>query len=159
MKTKFSLAVALSHGAEFILMDEPTSGLDPVFRSELLDVMYGVMQDEKVSILFSTHITSDLERIADHITFINGGKIVFSDTKDAVMESHALVRGRADDIDRDTREMLIGYRVSDEMFEGLTDRVDDMKRLFGGAAVFEPASLDDIMLYTVKGRNYAQARQ
>jgi ABC-2 type transport system ATP-binding protein len=85
MKTKFSLSIALSHGAELIIMDEPTSGLDPVFRSELLDVLYGIIQEGKVSILFSTHITSDLERIADYITFLNNGRVVFSETKDAAM--------------------------------------------------------------------------
>ena len=75
---KFSLAVALSHNADFIILDEPTSGLDPVFRRELLEVFSELIQDERKSILFSTHITSDLERIADYITFINDGIIVFS---------------------------------------------------------------------------------
>ena len=75
---KFSLAIALSHNAELIIMDEPTAGLDPVFRSELLDILYNIIQDENVSIFFSTHITTDLEKIADYITFINKGKLVFS---------------------------------------------------------------------------------
>lgn len=78
MVMKAAIAIALSHHADLIIMDEPTSGLDPVFRRELLDLLYQLLQGEKKSILFSTHITSDLERRADYITFINHGKIVFS---------------------------------------------------------------------------------
>jgi len=158
MKTKFSLSIALSHGAELIIMDEPPSGLDPVFRSELLDVLYGIIQEGKVSILFSTHITSDLERIADYITFLNNGRVVFSETKDAAMERYALVRAPAAHIDRDTEELLVGYRISGDIVEGLTHRSEEVARLFGRNAVVEPASLDDIMLNTVKGKNYAAAR-
>ena len=93
MKTKFSLAVALSHGAELVIMDEPTSGLDPVFRREILDILLELIQDERKSVLFSTHITSDLDRVADYITFINKGEIVFSTQRDDILENYGLVRG------------------------------------------------------------------
>ncbi len=92
-KMKFALALALSHHADFIIMDEPTSGLDPVFRRELLEKLAELLQDERKSILFSTHITSDLERIADYITFLNQGEIVFSSSKDEILESWGIVRG------------------------------------------------------------------
>lgn len=93
LKMKFSLAVALSHNADFIILDEPTSGLDPIFRREILEVFSELIQDERKSILFSTHITSDLERIADYVTFINEGNIVFSESKDSLMENWALIKG------------------------------------------------------------------
>jgi len=92
MKMKFSLAVALSHNADLIIMDEPTSGLDPVFRREILDILYSVIQDDTKSIFFSTHITTDLEKVADYITFINKGKIVFSQAKDDILENYAIVK-------------------------------------------------------------------
>ena len=84
-------------------MDEPTSGLDPVFRSELLDILYNIIQDENVSIFFSTHITTDLEKIADYITFINKGKLVFSQTKDEIIENYGLVKGSKELLDNDTK--------------------------------------------------------
>src|SRR5699024_12316571 len=93
MKMKFSLGIALSHNAELIIMDEPTSGLDPIFRREILDILYDIIQDESKSIFFSTHITTDLEKIADYITFINEGKIVFSQPKDDILDKYAVVKG------------------------------------------------------------------
>ena len=91
MKMKFALALALSHEADLILMDEPTAGLDPVFRFELLDRLSALIQDEKKTVLFSTHITSDLERIADFITFINDGHIIFSTDKDDILDNWNLL--------------------------------------------------------------------
>ncbi|MGI6227915.1 MAG: ABC transporter ATP-binding protein, partial [Peptococcales bacterium] len=93
MKTKFSLAFALSHHAELIIMDEPTSGLDPVFRNEILEILADLLQDENKGVIFSTHITSDLDKIADYITFINKGKLVFSKTKDEILDNYAVVKG------------------------------------------------------------------
>ena len=90
---KLSLAIALAHKAELILMDEPTSGLDPVFRRELLERLSGLIRDGRTSVLFSTHITSDLERVADYITFIRDGELVFSTTRDDVLENWAVVKG------------------------------------------------------------------
>jgi ABC-2 type transport system ATP-binding protein len=82
MKVKFSLAIALSHDADLLIMDEPTSGLDPVIRSEILDILHNVIQDENKGVFFSTHITSDLDRIADYIIMIYKGEILFNKTKD-----------------------------------------------------------------------------
>ena len=93
MLMKYALAIALSHHADLIIMDEPTSGLDPVFRRELLDILSGLIQDEKKSILFSTHVTSDLERIADYITFIHKGEMIFSRPKDEIFEEYGIVKG------------------------------------------------------------------
>ncbi|WP_352405152.1 ABC transporter ATP-binding protein [Sporanaerobacter acetigenes] len=151
MKMKFSLAVALSHNADLIIMDEPTSGLDPVFRREILDILYNVIQDETKSIFFSTHITTDLEKIADYITFINKGSIVFSETKDEVLENYSVVKGGTDLLDRDTKKEFIGLKETNVGFEGLTNNKDEVKRLFGEQVLIERATLEDIMFYTVRG--------
>ncbi|MCF6464478.1 ABC transporter ATP-binding protein [Clostridium sp. Cult2] len=151
MKMKFSLAIALSHHADLIIMDEPTSGLDPVFRREILDILYSIIQDDSKSIFFSTHITTDLEKIADYITFINDGKIIFSKSKDEVLESYSIVKGGIDLLDRDTRKEFIGLRETKVGFEGLTDNADKMKRTFGSNILIEKATLEDIMVYSVRG--------
>jgi ABC-2 type transport system ATP-binding protein len=92
MKMKLMIAVALSHGAELLILDEPTSGLDAVARDELLDILKKFIADENHSVLFSTHITADLEKIADYITFIKDGKIVYSGTKDTLLEKPPIVK-------------------------------------------------------------------
>lgn len=151
MKMKFSLALALSHNAELIIMDEPTSGLDPVFRSELLDILYNIIQDEKVSILFSTHITTDLEKIADYITFINKGKLVFSESKDQIVESYGLVKGGKELLDNATRGEFVSIKETSFGFEALTKDISKARKIFKDRANIERASLEDIMIYTVRG--------
>lgn len=151
MKIKFALAVALSHAAELLIMDEPTSGLDPVFRRELLDLLADMMQDERNTIIFSSHITTDLDRIADYITFINRGKIVFNETKEEVMERYVIVKGDKQLLDSDIRNHFIGLRETAVGFEGLVDDRQEAERLFGGYALLEKPSLEDIMYFTAKG--------
>jgi len=151
MKMKFSLAVALSHNAKLIVMDEPTSGLDPVFRREILDILYTMMQNDKMGILFSTHITADLERIADYITFLNNGNVNFSLPKDEIIENYAMVKGDKKLLDKDIKKEFIGIRENAYGFEALTGNAKNAKRLFGNKILIEKASLDDIMVYSVRG--------
>ena len=152
MKTKFQLAVALSHHAELIIVDEPTSGLDPVFRSELLDILYDIILDEGKSILFSTHITTDLEKIADYITFLNQGQVVFSLPKDELLESYSLVKGGLDVLDDPrTAGRLIGVRKGQAGFSALTTEGETLAAQFGQRISLERAALDDIMVYLVRG--------
>lgn len=151
MKMKFSLAIALSHKAELIIMDEPTAGLDPVFRSELLDILYGIIQDENVSIFFSTHITNDLEKIADYITFINNGEIVFSESKDKIIEDYAIVKGKKELLDSDIRKEFISLRENSFGFEGLINNPSHIRKLFNGEVIIERPTLEDILVYTVRG--------
>lgn len=151
MKMKYSLAIALSHNAKFIIMDEPTSGLDPVFRSEMLDILYSIIQDENKGILFSTHITTDLEKIADYITFLNKGKIIFSDTKDDILESYSIVKGDKSLLDRDTKKEFVGIKENSFGFEALASNTEKIKRLFKNNALIEKANLEDIMVYTARG--------
>ncbi len=151
MKMKFSLALALSHNAELIIMDEPTSGLDPVFRNELLDILYNIIQDENVSIFFSTHITTDLEKIADYITFINKGKLVFSQTKDDIVYNYGLVKGAISLLDKDTRRELVSIKETNFGFEALTKDINSARKIFKDGGLIEKASLEDIMVYSVRG--------
>ncbi|WP_151736414.1 ABC transporter ATP-binding protein ['Paenibacillus yunnanensis' Narsing Rao et al. 2020] len=151
MKIKFSLAVALSHGADLLIMDEPTSGLDPVFRRELLDLLSEHIQDERKSILFSTHNTTDLDRIADYIVFLNEGRIVFNEMKEVLSEQYLLVKGGKELLDRDVRRLFVGIRENAHGFEGLVKDRAAAQRYFQDNGICETPTLEEIMYFTVKG--------
>lgn len=151
MKIKFQLAVALSHDADLLLMDEPTSGLDPVFRSEILEILKEYIEEGARSVLFSTHITTDLEKIADYVTFINDGQMVFSTDKDNILDQYAIVKGGLDLLNEEFKANLVGLRKNAFGFEGLTNKKDQMKNRFKETIMIEKASLEDIMVYTVGG--------
>ncbi len=148
MQMKLMLAAALSHDAKLLILDEPTSGLDPLARSELLDILQEYIADGQRGVLFSTHITTDLERVADFITFIFKGEIVFTGDKDAFTGGYRVARGDARTLRESSREKLIGRRSSGGGFEGLI-RTEDT-HLFGGC-VIDPVSIDDIMIYIGRG--------
>ncbi|WP_105615535.1 ABC transporter ATP-binding protein [Vallitalea okinawensis] len=151
MKVKFMLSCALSHGAELLILDEPTTGLDPVSRVEILEILQEIIQDGTRSILFSTHITSDLERISDYITFINKGEMVFTSEKDRLLNDFKLVKGKKDQL-----PMLIekGYLDAHEVntygFTGLTQNASILKRNFGDDILIENSTIEDIMVHLVK---------
>ncbi|MEK3699657.1 ABC transporter ATP-binding protein [Paenibacillus sp. FSL R10-2199] len=151
MKIKFSLAIALSHGADLLIMDEPTSGLDPIFRREMLELLSEHIQDEKKSILFSTHNTMDLDRIADYIVFINEGRIVFNEMKESISERYLLVKGGKELLDRDVRRWFVGIRENGLGFEGLISNRAEGERYFKDTAICETPTLEEIMYFTVKG--------
>lgn len=155
MKMKFSLAIALSHNAKLLIMDEPTSGLDPIVRSELLDILYDIIQDEEKSIFFSTHITSDLDKVADYITFINDGEIILSATKDDILDNYCIVKGGTELLNNHTQEVFIGIRKNNFGFEGLARDRQKVQNLFKSRVIIEKPSLEDIMLFTVRGNQYA----
>ncbi|MGY0372766.1 ABC transporter ATP-binding protein [Clostridium sp. JNZ J1-5] len=150
MKMKFSLAIALSHNAELIIMDEPTSGLDPIFRHEILDILYSLIQDESKSVFFSTHITTDLEKIADYITFINKGNIVFSKSKEEILDTYGLVKGGLEVLNSSLKNEFIGIHENHFGFEALTDNIPKIKKLFKADVIIEKPSLEDIMVYSVR---------
>ena len=148
MKMKLQIACALSHGAELLVMDEATTGLDPVVRSEILDIFLEYLQDEGHSILMSSHITSDLEKIADSVTFIDRGKILVSGYKDEVLESHGLIKCTKTDFKNLEREDYISARVTDFGAEIMTaDRAAAAKKYSG--LLIEPTTLEEIMVYYV----------
>jgi ABC-2 type transport system ATP-binding protein len=150
MHMKYALAIALSHDADFIVMDEPTSGLDPVFRRELLGILSGIIQDETKSILFSTHVTSDLEKIADYITFINAGEVVFTSTKDDVFENYGIIKAGKEFLTDENSKYFNGFQEHKFGFEALTSDIREARRRFKKDVVIEKATLEDIMYLTGK---------
>lgn len=144
MKVKYGLTVALSHKAKLLIFDEPTSGLDPVSRDEILEIFKSVVKDGKRSILFSTHITSDLEKCADHIVYIRQGKIVKIDTKDGFINSYKVVSGAKAELEK-IKNYLISYKVEETNFEGLVKK-ENLSKLPSSLKTSTPA-LDTIMVY------------
>jgi ABC-2 type transport system ATP-binding protein len=148
-RTRFALTMALSHGAELLLLDEPSSGLDPAFRRDLLGRLSGVIQGGDASVLFSTHITSDLDRVADFITFLQGGRLQFTLTKDEVLERYVLVKGESGLLTEETRKLFSGVVTGDFGFVGLTSEVQAVRAaLDGEAMVMDRATLEDVVFYT-----------
>jgi ABC-2 type transport system ATP-binding protein len=155
MKMKFSLALALAHDADLILMDEPTAGLDPVFRFELLNKLQALIQSERKTVLFSSHIVTDLERVADHITFIHEGRIIFSEPKDDILETWGVVKAGPDVLRPADVPESRGVKRTDYGIEILTSDLAAARDALGGRAVYDKATLEDIMFYISKGNGHA----
>ncbi|MHC1683820.1 MAG: ABC transporter ATP-binding protein [Clostridiaceae bacterium] len=149
MKMKLMFASVLSRDTKLLLLDEPTSGLDPVIRSEILDILQEYISDGERSVLFSTHIMSDLERIADYLCFIEKGKTIFNDTKDDVMENYLLVKGGTADLTEETREKLIGLKKSSFGFEGLIHSKD--RKYLEKDVLIEKPSVEEIVVFHING--------
>lgn len=146
MKVKYSLTLALSHGARLLILDEPTSGLDPVSRDDLLDIFQELIMGGEISILFSTHITSDLERCADYITFIEQGQIVASSEKNEFKESYRLLSGSESQLN-EVKGKLISCKINSFGFTGLIHAQDIDPAWALNTAI---PTLDDIMIYFAK---------
>ena len=148
MRMKLMIAVAFSHEAKLLILDEPTSGLDPVARDEFLDILRDYIEDEEKSVIFSSHITSDIEKIADYITYINNGKIIFTGEKDEFLEKYCIIKGGKEDITESQKKEIIGLRIHSTGFEGLIE----LKKAvgFSSKVIIEKASLDEIMIYMNK---------
>lgn len=146
MKMKLSMAVALSHNAELLILDEATSGLDPIVREEILDLLLDFMQDENHTILISSHILSDLEKVADYIAFINDGKILFMETKDELKENYGICTLSNEEVTSIDEEAIVGRRVHSFGQELLVK-----KNLIPNVIIFQKPSIEDIMIYFVKG--------
>ncbi len=144
MRVKFGLALALSHHAKILLLDEPTSSLDPIAREELLDIFREIIQNEDTGILFSTHITSDLDKCADYVLMIKDGKIIADESKDDLIDSHLLISGKLDDLTPSLRLRAVGIKRNKFGFSGLInrDKIDPSDRINT-----EKPNLEDIMLY------------
>ncbi len=154
MRMKLALALALAHGAELILLDEPTSGLDPVFRRELLERLSGLIHDGRTSVLFSTHITSDLERTADYITFLRDGELLFSATRDEILENWGFVKGGAELLGGEFADLLSHISRGAYGVSALTrNKEEARRRLAGRGAVIDRVRLDDLVY--LLGRNNA----
>lgn len=149
MRMKLCIIAALSHHPKLLLLDEPTGGLDPVVRNEILDLFLDFIQDEEHSILFSTHITSDLEKIADYITFIHEGTVLFSDTKDSIMEGYGLLKCSQSDFIKIQPKDHLGYRKTTFGCTALIKDKGCMEHKYPFATV-DSVSLEDIMLFYIQ---------
>ncbi|MFD0710507.1 ABC transporter ATP-binding protein [Paenibacillus sp. GCM10027626] len=149
MKTKFALAAALAHEPDLLIMDEPTSGLDPVFRREVLSILSEYIHEGTRSVLFSTHISTDLERIADYIVYIRRGQLRFCGSKEELIDSYVLVKGPSEWL-RTTRfeNTFLGLQQSALGFEALVAKASYSEEAFGNQVIVEKPSLDDILFYT-----------
>ena len=150
MKMKLAISVALSHHSKLLILDEATSGLDPVIRDDILDMLLDFVQDEDHSILVSSHITSDLEKIADYIVFIHEGRVVFSKPKDELTEQYGIIKCGAAQFDALEKTDVIAYRKMDYEWQVLVADREKIQKKYPRAMVV-PAAIDEIMLLYVKG--------
>lgn len=144
MKVKYALALALSHQAKLLILDEPTSGLDPVSRDDLLELFMDLVENGETSILFSTHVTSDLEKCADTITYIKNGRILSSMPKNDMIDKYKIIEGNADLLTEQIKDKLIGCKQRSGEFNALilTKDAENIKD-----AELSPATLESIMVY------------
>lgn len=150
MKMKLCIAVALSHRPKLLILDEATSGLDPVMRDDILDVFLEFVQDEEHSIMISSHITTDLEKVADTITFIHQGKVLFCKAKDELLYHYGIIRCGAAAFDEIDKSEILAYRKEDYQWNVLVADKEKARRRYKNAVV-DDAAIDDIMLLYVKG--------
>ncbi len=148
MKMKLQIAAALSHDAKLLIMDEATTGLDPVVRNEILDIFLEFLQNEDHSILMSSHITSDLEKIADSVTFIDKGRLLLTGYKDDILESHGVIKCSKEDYENIGEGDIISARISDFGVEAMVSDKKAVSRKYSGL-VIDPTTLEEIMLFYV----------
>ena len=147
MQMKLMLACSFSYDAKLLILDEPTSGLDPVSRDELLQILSEYIEDGEHSVLFSTHITGDLERAADYITYISYGELFFSGSKDEFVDMYRIIKGGMNELSADVQAKVVGVRTFPTGFEALV-KAEDIGAFT--ALDIEPATIDDIVVFTSK---------
>lgn len=150
MSMKLSIAAALSHRPKLLILDEATSGLDPIVRDEILDVFLDFVQDEEHSILLSSHITSDLEKIADYIVFIHNGEIILTAPKDELIYDYAVARCKTSQFAQIEKSDIIAYRKRDYQTDVLVKNRKEIERKYKNLTL-DTVSIDDIMLLLIKG--------
>ena len=146
MKKKLGIAVALSHGAKLLILDEATSGLDPVVRDDFLDILYDFTRDDSNTVLFSSHIVSDLEKLCDYIAVLHKGKLLMCEEKDVLLDTYCMLRGSEEQLADIPKSAVIGKRESPYGIQAI------VKREFvpSGAAV-DSVTIEDLFVYMVKG--------
>ena len=150
MKMKLKIATALSHHPKLLILDEPTSGLDPVARADILDIFQDFIQDEEHGIFVSSHITSDLEHIADYITFISDGKIVFTKTRDELLENYGIVKCSEEEFKKLDKNDFVKYKKSKYEYDILVENKYEFRKKYN-IEIIDKATIDDIMLIYIKG--------
>lgn len=148
MKMKYTLALALFHNAELLIMDEPTSGLDPLIRSQLLKVLTEYMENGGKGVFFSTHITSDLDKIADMLIMINNGRIIFQEEKDFLLDTYRIVKGDINVLTDDVRKLFLNITETPFGFTGITKQISKIPPSLSDAIVERP-TIEDIMLANI----------
>ena len=151
MKMKMQIAIALSHEAKLLIMDEATTGLDPVVRNEILDIFLEYLQDDSRSILMSSHITTDLEKIADCVTFIDGGKILLTGYKDDILMSHGVLKCTREQYKTIDREDIVSARLNDFGASAMVADIEAARAKYPDIMT-EPTTLEEIMLFYVNRR-------
>lgn len=145
MKMKLGIAIALSHDAKLLILDEPTSGLDPVVRDEIVDIFNDFTRDENHSILISSHIVSDLEKICDYIAFLHNGRLMLCEEKDRLLEQYGLINTTADVLEELDKSAVIGKKVNKWGIEALVDR-EKIPHTFE----VKPITIEDLFIFMVK---------
>ena len=146
-KKQFELIIALSHHPKLLIMDEPTSSLDPIIRNEFLELIQDHMEMDNMTVFYSTHITTDLDKSADYIVMIYKGKILLKGEKDEILDNHVIVKSKKDLIDASIKKDFISLKEYDFGFEGLISNRKKAYELFGNEAIYEKCTLEDILLY------------
>lgn len=150
MQMQYALALALSHHAEFLILDEPTSGLDPLIRAGILELLKEFMENGGRGVLFSTHITSDLDKIADLLILMDGGRLVFQEEKDLLLDRFRVVKGDPRDLNPAVEALLRGITQTAFGFTAVTKQPDRLRALLPDCLLERP-SIEDIMLHYLKG--------
>ena len=150
MRKKLEIATSLSHHPKILILDEPTSGLDPVVRNEVLDIFLDFIQDEEHTILLSTHITSDLEHIADKIIFINKGKILLDKNRDDLLDNYGILKCDINSFDTISKEDIIVYKKNKYNYEILVDNISKIKKKYKNFIV-DKITLEELMVLMIKG--------
>jgi ABC-2 type transport system ATP-binding protein len=152
MQMKLMLSIAFSHDAKMLILDEPTSGLDPLTRDELLEMLQEYIKDGNKSVLFSTHITADLQRVADYITLLANGKLIFTGSMDELLQKYRVIKGAPNELTPELNECIIGLRKTDIGFEGLIDA--STMQLYKGY-ISDIPTIDEIVIYIGRGGHLA----
>lgn len=150
MRKKLEIATALSHKPKLLILDEPTSGLDPVVRDDILDIFLDFIKDEEHTILLSTHITSDLEHIADKIIFIDNGKIILNENKDDLLDNYGVLKCDKDSFDNISKDDIISYKKNKYNYEVLVKDKNKMKKKYKNS-VIDKITLEELMILVIKG--------
>ena len=150
MKMKLKIATAISHKPKLLILDEPTSGLDPVARNDILDIFQEFIEDGEHSILVSSHITSDLEHIADFITFINNGEVLFTKSKDELLENYGIARCSEEELKKFDKNDYIKYKKNKYEYDVLIEHKNEFKKKYDVGVIDKP-TIEDIMLIYIKG--------
>lgn len=150
MKMKLSLAIAFSHHSELFVLDEPTSGLDPIVRNEVLEIIQQELIDEEKTVLISTHIISDLEKIADYLVYIRDGEIILNDSLEDLINQFKIVKGFNEDLDNELEDLLIYKESRRTGYKALTQYASTFKELFGSQIEIQNPSIEELMIYLEK---------